>query len=117
MNYRMPSKDILAGTKVTFYISTKVKNSDVYLILIDAYTFRKMRLKMDKHLLNTLTLPFNEAGKYYYYFEFENEDQIIQYDERGIKENAVIHPFTLVVYKENYLTIETFEKQLYFGTI
>ena len=98
MNYRIPCTDVLAGTKVLFYVATN--ETDTSLILIDAYSLKKMELHMNKKpLVYTLLLPFNEAGSYYYYFKIGNKFL----DAEGTKEDAIIRPFTLNVYKENFL--------------
>ena len=99
MNYRIPCTDVLAGTKVTFLVATR--ETDTSLILIDAYSLKKMELHMNKRpLMCTKTLPFNEAGRYLYYFKIG--DKFL--DTEGIKEDAIIRPFTLTVFKENFLS-------------
>ncbi len=98
MNYRIPHTDVLAGTKVLFWVASK---EEVELILIDAYSLKKMNLPMSKKvLICSKLLPFNEAGRYLYYFKVGDR----YLDARGMQDEAVIHPFTLTVYQENFLS-------------
>ena len=97
MNYRIPHTDVLAGTKVLFYVASR---EDVKLVIIDAYSLKKMVLPLDKKvLIYAKVLPFNEAGRYLYYFKVGDK----YLDAHGMQEEAIIHPFTLTVYKENFL--------------
>lgn len=97
MNYRIPHTDVLAGTKVLFYVAGR---QDTTLVLIDAYSLKKMELPMDKKvLIHSKLLPFNEAGRYLYYFKVG--DKFL--DAEGMKDDAIIQPFTLTVFKENFL--------------
>lgn len=97
MNYRIPHADVLAGTKVLFCVASR---KEVSLVIIDAYSLKKMELPMDKKvLMYTKLLPFNEAGRYLYYFKVG--DKFL--DAHGMQKEAIIHPFTLTVYKENLL--------------
>lgn len=97
MNYRIPHTDVLAGTKVLFYVASR---EEVSLVIIDAYSLKKMELPMAKKvLIYTKLLPFNEAGRYLYYFKVG--DKFL--DAHGMQKEAIIHPFTLTVYKENLL--------------
>ena len=99
MNYRIPHTDVLAGTKVLFYVATR--ETDTSLIIIDASSLKKMELPMSKKvLISSKLLPFNEAGRYLYYFKIG--DKFL--DAHGVQKEAIIHPFTLTVYKENFLS-------------
>lgn len=111
MNYRIPHTDVLAGTKVLFLVATR---EDTELILIDAYSLKKQVIPMEKKvLIYSKLLPFNEAGRYLYYFKVGDR----YLDTEGMKDEEIIHPFTLTVYKENSISVNILEEQLNYGII